>query len=95
MCVCLQDAATDPARMVRQSKAQTLHLIKSKSYKFQSPKQYQIKDYGLRDFPGGPVVKTSPFNAGGAGLISSWGAMIPHASWPKKHLPTHKTEAIL
>ena len=36
-----------------------------------------------RDFPGGPVVKTSPSNAGDAGLIPGWGAKIPHASWPK------------
>ena len=35
------------------------------------------------DFPGGPVVKTSPSNAGGAGSIPGWGAKIPHASWPK------------
>ena len=54
----------------------------------------------LRDFPGGSVVKTSPFNAGGAdsipgrgASIPGQGAMIPHASWPKKL--THKTEAIL
>ena len=43
--------------------------------------------------PDGPVVKTSPFNAGGAGLIPGRGAEIPHASWPKK--PKHKTEALL
>ena len=36
-----------------------------------------------RDFPGGPVVKTSPSNAVGAGSIPSWGIKIPHASWPK------------
>ena len=36
-----------------------------------------------RDFPGGPVVKTSPSNAGGEGLIPGWGAKIPHVSWPK------------
>ena len=36
-----------------------------------------------RDFPGGPVVKTSPSNAGGAGSIPGQGAKIPHASWPK------------
>ena len=36
------------------------------------------------DFPGSPVVKTSPFNAGGVGLIPGRGAMIPHASQPKK-----------
>ena len=39
----------------------------------------------IRDFPGDPVVKTSPSNAGGAGLIPSWGASIPHASWQKKN----------
>ena len=36
-----------------------------------------------RDFPGGPVVKTSPSNAGGASSISCWGVKIPHASQPK------------
>ena len=35
------------------------------------------------DFPGSPVVKTSPSNAGVAGLIPGWGAKIPHASRPK------------
>ena len=35
------------------------------------------------DFPGGPVVKTSPSNAGGAGSNPSRGAKIPHALWPK------------
>ena len=37
-----------------------------------------------RDFPGGPVVKTSPSNAGGAGSIPGHGAKIPHASQPRK-----------
>ena len=32
-----------------------------------------------RDFPGGPVVKTSLSSAGFAGLIPSWEAKIPHA----------------
>ena len=36
-----------------------------------------------RDFPGGPVVKTSSSNAGCASLIPGWGAKIPHPSWPK------------
>ena len=36
-----------------------------------------------RDFPGGPVVKTSPSNAAGVGLIPGPGAKIPHASGPK------------
>ena len=36
-----------------------------------------------REFPGSSVVKTSPSNAGGMGLTPDWGAMIPHALWPK------------
>ena len=32
-----------------------------------------------QDYPGGPVVKTSPSKAGGSGLIPSQG----NASWPK------------
>ena len=46
-----------------------------------------------RDFPGGPVVKTLPSNAGGVGSIPGQGAKLPHASGTKK--PKHKTEAIL
>jgi len=42
------------------------------------------------DFPGGPVVKTSPSNAGGTGSIPNWGDKIPHALLPK-----HKKEVIL
>ena len=33
--------------------------------------------------PGGPVVKTSPFNAGCEGSFPGWGTKIPHASWTK------------
>ena len=29
------------------------------------------------------MVKISPSNAGGAGLIPGWEAKIPRASWPK------------
>ena len=55
-------------------------------------KECHIKDnYG--DFPGGPVVKTSPSNAGGVDSVPGQGAKIPHASGPKK--PKHKAEAIL
>ena len=35
------------------------------------------------NLPHGPVVKTAPFNAGGAGSIPGHGSNIPHASWPK------------
>ena len=50
----------------------------------------KIKDW---DFPGGPVVETSPSNASGVGLIPGRGVKIPLASRPKK--PRHKTEVIL
>ena len=43
-----------------------------------------FKEVLWEDFPGGPVVKTSPSNAGGAGLIPGRGAKIPRALWPKK-----------
>ena len=32
------------------------------------------------DFPGGPVVKNPPSNAGDAGSIPGWGTKIPHAA---------------
>ena len=43
-----------------------------------------IKKGTRGDLPDGPVVKTSPSNAGSTGSIPGWGAEIPHASWPKK-----------
>ena len=33
---------------------------------------------GERDFPGGPVVKNLPSNAGDVGSIPGWGAKILH-----------------
>ena len=42
-----------------------------------------IKNIHLWDFPGGPVAKTSPSNAGGAGSIPGLGAKIPHSLLPK------------
>ena len=38
----------------------------------------------LGDFPGGPVVKTLPANAGGVDLIPGRTAKIPHAWSPKQ-----------
>ena len=32
-----------------------------------------------RDYPGGPVVKNLPYNAGDAGSIPGWGTKIPYA----------------
>ena len=37
----------------------------------------------LNDFPGGPVVKTLPFNVKGESSIPGWGAKILHALWLK------------
>ena len=45
------------------------------------------------DFHGGPGVKTSPFNAGGAGSISGQGAKIPTHLGAKNQ--NKKTEIIL
>ena len=38
----------------------------------------------MEDFPGGPVVKNSPFNEGGAVKIPGQGAKSPRDSKPKK-----------
>ena len=38
-----------------------------------------------RDFPGDPVVRTSPSSAEDVGSIPGQGAKIPHTSQPKKH----------
>ena len=45
------------------------------------PMDFKVMKY--RDFPGGPVVKTSPSTAGGMGSITGVGAKISHASWLK------------
>ena len=55
--------------------------------------QDDLKDTSAH-FPGGPVVKSSPSNAGGAGSIPGQGEKIPHASWPqnvkqKQHIVTN------
>ena len=43
------------------------------------------KEKNKKDFPRGPVIKISPPNAEGAGLIPGRGTKIPHACamWPK------------
>ena len=51
--------------------------------KSRSPGKLQTRKE-LRDLPGGPVVKTLPFNAGGVGSTPGQGAKIQHALWPKK-----------
>ena len=37
------------------------------------------KKFRFKDFPGGPMVKNSPCNAGNASSISGWGTKIPYA----------------
>ena len=54
---------------------------------------HEIDLASVGDLPGGPVLKTSPSNAEGAGSIPSQGTKIPHASQPKKS--QHQTETIL
>ena len=39
-----------------------------------------LKDIIFGDFPGGPVVKNLPSNAGDTGSISGQGTKIPHAA---------------
>ena len=46
------------------------------------------------DFPGGPVVETSPSNAGDAGLIPGRGAQIPHASQPKNQNVSNRSNIV-
>ena len=47
-------------------------------------KQRCVKNLLWRDFPGGPVVKTSPSIAEGTGSIPGRGAKMPQTSRPKK-----------
>ena len=48
------------------------------------------QNHSERDFPGDPVVKTSPSNAGAAGSIPGQGAKIPHVLQPKNQNIKHK-----
>ena len=47
---------------------------------------FSVLKHDAGDFAGGPVVKTLPSNAGGAGSIPGWGAKIPQASRPKNKI---------
>ena len=53
-----------------------------------------VKKAKFRDFPGGPVVKTSPSNAGGVGSIPGQGAKIPHASGLKSENIQNKSNIV-
>ena len=51
---------------------------------FLSLQLWDLEVLVLRDFPGSPVVKTSPSTAGVVGSIPGWGAKVPHALGSKK-----------
>ena len=58
-----------------------------------------VKVNSTWDFPGGPVVKTSPSKAGGVSLIPGQGAKIPDGKPKKKKIiiinPKQKTQTVL
>ena len=45
-----------------------------------SEQKSEVQEIPRWDFPGGPVVKNPPYNAGDAGSIHDWGTKIPHAA---------------
>ena len=55
-----------------------------------SPPKILILKCLCLDFSGSTVVKTSPSNAKGAGLIPGRGAKIPHDLWPENQSITQK-----
>ena len=48
----------------------------------------------MTDFPGGPVIKTSPSNSEGVGSIPGQGAKIPHSSWPRKKKTYNRSNTV-
>ena len=48
----------------------------------------------MRDYPGGPLIKTSPSKAGGAGSISGQRTRIPHASQPKNQSINNRSSIV-
>ena len=69
----------------------TISWAQDQPHNLKFPVQDEIQV--LMDFPRGPVVKTSPSNTWGVGLIPGQGAKISHTLQPKK--PKRNTEAIL
>ena len=55
---------------------------------FYSPEYFWLKKSVSGDFPGGPVVKNPPYNAGDTGSIPGQGTKIPHAA---EQLSLHAT----
>ena len=44
---------------------------------------FEVKNTEIGNFPGGPLLKTSPFNTGDAGSVSAQGIKISYALWLK------------
>ena len=58
--------------------------------------QISNKKTEAKGFPGGPVVKTMPSNAEGAGSIPGLGSGIPHASQPKnQNMKQKQSESVV
>ena len=72
-------------RQLEQARVQQQRPTVAKRYRNQS-----FKKKNIGDFPGSPVVKTSPSNERVAGLIPTQGTKIPHASGPKNQNIKHK-----
>ena len=60
-------------------------VISFKMGSYKKRERGRKKEKNKKDFPRGPVIKISPPNAEGAGLIPGRGTKIPHACamWPK------------
>ena len=66
-------------------------------FSHRSPWQ-EVEEIKARDFPGGPVVKNPPCNAGDTGLSPGRGTKVPHAAEqqslrPQLESPCAKTKA--
>ena len=59
------------------------NMMSQKGY--QKRQRHQVNNKNIRDFPGGPVVKNLPSNAGDVSSIPSWGDKSPHAMGPTYH----------
>ena len=60
-----------------------MQVAQCRSGPSQAHREWVVVGGGLRDFPGCPVVKTLPSNAGRVDSISGQGAKIPHSLGPK------------
>ena len=45
-----------------------------------APQCFVFKTELVGDFPGGPMIKNPPCNAGDVGSIPGWGTKMPHAA---------------